>query len=68
MMQMLNTQPQLSLGQIPQGIAAQVGPQATTTTTAGMSLPQNATAAAATLPTAGYDPNQQIYQYLQTTR
>jgi hypothetical protein len=65
---MLNTQPQLSLGQIPQGIAAQVGPQAASTTTLGISAPQNVAAAAATFTTAGYDPNQQAYQYLQTTR
>lgn len=59
---MLNTQPQLSLGQIPQGIVAQVGAQVTPNSSTGIPVPQTATTMSAT----GYDPSQIPYQYAQT--
>ena len=59
---MLNSQPQLSLGQIPQGIVAQVGAQVTSNSSTGVPIPQTATTMSAT----GFDPSQIPYQYAQT--
>jgi len=58
---MLNTQPQLSLGQIPRGIVAQVGPQVTSTSSTGVQIPQTAT----TMSVTGYDSSRMAYQYTQ---
>ena len=56
---MLTNQPQLTLGQIPQGISAQVGPQASPAPGI-MNAPQQNPMTTA----SNYDANQMSYQYM----